>query len=157
MPIHRQFLLAVPAIAALVGAAARPATPLAPAASSPAQGNPVVATLVPTLGARARGLVTLSPGRRANEVRAKITVTEVPGNAQLGWVIRQGACGENGPELGPLAAYRPIQTRSDGTAELAVYLPIAMPSADAYHVDLLRERGGADVLACGGLTQDDGK
>ena len=119
-----------------------------------AQDVRVVAAFVPNGNARLRGTLTLSKGRRDNESRARVEVVNAPPNAQLGWVIRKGLCGERGPEVGPLAAYRPIQVRGDGTAELSANLPIPLPSKDAYHVDVLEERGSDVVLACGGLAED---
>ena len=114
----------------------------------------VVANLQPRAGGRARATLTLSPGRRPNEVRARISVVEAAPNGQLGWLIRQGQCGEMGPEYGPIAAYRPIMVRSDGTAELSVNLPIAMPRRDAYQALLLSEPRDGSVLACGGLAEE---
>jgi hypothetical protein len=121
------------------------------------QADSVVAMLAPTTGRRTRGTLALVPGRRSGEIRARLTLTDAPSEPpQLGWVIRQGQCGEQGPEVGPVAAYRPIQPRGDGTAELRAYLPFPFPSGNTYHVDLLRERGSTEVLACGVLTQDTG-
>jgi hypothetical protein len=122
--------------------------------ASPTQDARVVATLVAAGGGRLQGTLTLTKGRRDNESRARLQIVNAPANAQLGWVIRKGQCGERGAELGPLAAYRPLQTRGDGSVELSVSLPIALPSGDAYHVDILLERGSDTVIACGGLSED---
>jgi hypothetical protein len=120
-----------------------------------AQDPKIIATLVPTsAGGRLQGTLSLQRGRKDGESRARVTLVSAPANAQLGWVVRLGQCGENGAELGPLAAYRPLMTRGDGSVELAVNLPFALPRANAYHVDILRERGSSDVIACGGLSEE---
>lgn len=123
-------------------------------APPPAAATNVVANLQPRTGGRTRATLTLSPGRRQHEVRARISVIDATPDAQLGWLIRQGQCGEQGPEYGPVAAYRPLMVRGDGTAELAVYLPIAMPRNNAFQALLLAERGSSTVLACGGLSEE---
>jgi hypothetical protein len=144
-------------LALLAAAALVPATRSAPAPLAQGQDVKVVATLVAAGGGRLQGTLTLTKGRRADETRARVEILNGPSNAQLGWIIRKGQCGERGTELGPIAAYRPLQTRGDGSMSLAVNLPIALPSGDAYHVDILQERGSDVVIACGGLSEDSGK
>jgi hypothetical protein len=141
-------------LAALVAASLFEVAPPRPAPATRAQDVKVVATLVASGGGRLQGTLTLTKGRREGETRARVEILNGPSNAQLGWIIRKGQCGERGAEVGPLAAYRPLQTRGDGSVELSVNLPIAMPSGDAYHVDILLERGSDTVIACGGLSED---
>ncbi|GLC27128.1 hypothetical protein [Roseisolibacter agri] len=141
-------------LAMLAAAALASATRPAPHASPRAQDVKVVATLVASSGGRLQGTLTLTKGRKDGETRARVEILNGPANAQLGWIIRKGQCGERGAELGPIAAYRPLQTRGDGSMTLAVNLPIALPSGDAYHVDILQERGSDVVIACGGLSED---
>ena len=61
-----------------------------------------------------------------------MTIRNGPGDSELGWQIRQGQCGERGPQVGPQAAYQAIRTRGDGSGEITVTLPIALPSGNAY-------------------------
>jgi hypothetical protein len=151
-------LIALAAVASAAGAQEAKVTKDSVAAPSARSADSVFAMLAPPTGRRTRGTLTLTPGRRAGEIRARLTLTDAPPEPpQLGWVIRQGQCGEPGPEVGPVASYRPIQPRGDGTAELRVYLPMPFPSGNTYHIDVLRERGSNEVLACGVLTQDTGK
>jgi hypothetical protein len=146
---HLPSLIAAALLAAPAALAAQPVTK---DASAPAP--KLVATLVPGGAGRLQGTLTLEKGRKDNESRARVTLLNAPASAQLGWVIRKGACGENLGELGSIAAYRPLQTRGDGSVELAVYLPMALPSSGAYHIDILQERGSDVVLACGGISED---
>jgi hypothetical protein len=141
----------------LAAAALVPAVRTAADAVPRAQDVQVVATLVASGGGRLQGTLTLTKGRKDGETRAKVEILNGPASAQLGWIIRKGQCGERGAELGPIAAYRPLQTRGDGSTTLAVNLPIALPSGDAYHVDILQERGSDVVIACGGLSEDSAK
>lgn len=114
----------------------------------------IVATLIPNGTYRMQGTLRMEKGRRDNESRARIALLNGPPNAQLGWVIRKGACGESGAEMGSIAAYRAIQTRGDGSVEMSVNLPMTLPTDGAYHVDILQERGSTTILACGGFAED---
>jgi hypothetical protein len=128
------------------------------AAAAHAQPTPrIVATLVPNGSYRIQGTLSLEKGRKDGETRARVALLNAPANAQLGWTIRKGQCGENGTEMGSVAAYRALPTRSDGSVELTANLPMALPTGDAYHVDILEERGSSTILACGGLAEDTGK
>jgi len=129
-------------------------TTLAVAATLLGQPTPrIVATVVPNGTYRVQGTLTLEKGRKDGESRARVALLTAPADAQLGWVIRKGQCGERGDDVGPRAAYRPLQTRGDGSVELAVYLPIALPRGGAFHVDILQDRTSDVVLACGGLAE----
>ena len=114
----------------------------------------MVATLSPA-SSPVTGLVRLQPTNRAGEVRATITVRGAPIGAQLPWHVRQGRCDENGPELGAQAAYRTLDVRADGTADLRVTLPITVPTTGTYSVRVLLDRSQMDrIVACGVLSPE---
>jgi hypothetical protein len=112
------------------------------------------ASLIATLAGR--GTVTLTPGARANQTRATVSIRNAPPNAELGWRIIQGQCGERGPELGPQAAYRTIMTRGDGSGEVTATLPFPMPSNNSYHVNVYSSRQNEVIIGCGGLSETGG-
>ena len=148
--------LPVAAVLLLAGCASSPSATNgsgggAPAAAVAGSGSTrLVATL---MGGSVSGSVQLTPGARTGQTRAQVTIRNGPPNAELGWQIRQGQCGERGPELGTQVAYRAITTRGDGSGELTVTLPFSVPTGNAYHVNILRSRTSDALVVCGGLSE----
>lgn len=134
--------------------AATNGAPPSAAAVSAASGPTMVATLSP-VSSPVTGLVRLQPAGRPDQLRAVITLRGAQIGAQLPWQIRQGRCDENGPELGAQAAYRTLDVRADGTADLRVTLPIGMPTLGTHSVRVLLDRTQMDrVVACGVLSPE---
>ena len=153
LPAAALLLLTACASGGSPAAGSDPAVTPSASTTAPAGGSTRLVATLNAAGGRLSGTVTLTPAARANQTRAAVSILNGPGNAELGWQIRQGQCGERGPELGAAAAYRVIQTRGDGSGEVTVTLPIAMPSNNAYHVNILASRTSDTVLACGGLSE----
>ena len=71
----------------------------------------------------------------------------------LSWAILPGACGSASLPLLPLSNFPELNLVSGGRAQITVTLPIDLPVAGTYHIDIYRDRlGGTEsVVGCGNL------
>lgn len=145
--------LALAGCASSTGGTGSTATP-EPNAAGAATVNipPLVATLTP-MNSRLTGTVRLVAADRPGQVRARISLRNANIGAEHPWVIRRGLCGEAGTEiLGPQAAYQTVRARGDGSGDLTVTLPIAMPEGPHSVYVLLSTADRERVIACGNLS-----
>jgi hypothetical protein len=110
------------------------------------------ATLQPT-SSPVSGTVTLRPTADRKQTRATVTLRNSVTGLIHRWEVRPGACGDDtAAALGDAAAYGTIEVKPDGTAEAETTLAFLVPSGGTYHVNVLRSRTDATVIACGALT-----
>jgi len=126
----------------------------APGAAS-APGRPLTASLSPTgsTNSRMSGTITLTPVD-ANTFNVTMDLRSAPGNKQLPWAIRPGACGDMTPnsEIGGRAPYGAIQTQADGMAHVNTRIRVALPD-QPMHIDVMQSNSQRDViLTCGPLA-----
>jgi hypothetical protein len=69
------------------------------------------------------------------------------------WHIHAGRCGDNGPIVGPPAAYPPLTAGSDGTVMVTATLPFPTPMSGSFYVNVHRSPAEMGALvACGNLA-----
>jgi hypothetical protein len=133
---------------------AAPTAAGAPAGAT-APGRTFTANLSPTgsTNSRMSGTITLSPVD-ANTFNVTLDLRSAPGNKQLPWAIRPGACGDMSPnsEIGGRGPYGAIQTGADGMAHVNTRIRVALPD-QPMHVDIMQSNSQRDViLTCGLLA-----
>ena len=131
------------------------ATPAGAPAAAAAPGRPLTANLSPTgsTNSRMSGTISLTPVD-ANTFSVTMDLRSAPGNKQLPWAIRPGACGDLTPnsEIGGRGPYGAIQTGADGMAHVNTRIHVALPD-QPMHVDVMQSNSQRDViLTCGPLA-----
>ena len=165
MTAFRPSGLAAGVVAAVVLAAcsrggSRPAAQAPAPAAAPSIPAAVVTTgMVTTLQAvnsPVTGAVQLKPGPTPQEIRATIDIRNSAPGLVHRWEIRPGGCTASpmATTLAPPAAFRTLDVRGDGTAQVQTTLPMAMPLRSAHHVVVLRSRSDDTVIACGALSPE---
>jgi len=99
------------------------------------------------------GTITLTPVD-ANTFSVTMDLRSAPGNKQLPWAIRPGACGDMTPnsEIGGRSPYGAVQTQADGMAHVNTRIRVALPD-QPMHVDVMQSNSQRDVvLTCGPLA-----
>jgi hypothetical protein len=133
--------------------AAGRADPTLARASTAAQSVQWTATLASLSGSSVTGSATAGTGDTAEQTRASVTISGAEPGAVHPWHIHSGRCGDNGPIVGPAAAYPPLNVNDQGAASVTANLPYATPMSGSYYVNVHRsptEMG--TIVACGNLT-----
>ena len=149
-------VLALVAVAlVMAGCASRPPASVAagePAASAP--GGVFTGTFAP-LGGPLTGSIRLEP-RDGSSVSARIALRYAPPNEELPWDIAEGRCGSENRPVAFGASYRPVPTRSDGTADMVATVEVTLSGGGVYHARLYRTRQAAlqqAPIACAELSE----
>ncbi|HEX2217877.1 MAG TPA: hypothetical protein VHG35_03685 [Gemmatimonadales bacterium] len=84
---------------------------------------------------------------------ASVTIENaVPGGVHP-WHIHVGQCGNDRGILGPADAYEPLEVGGNGQAASTAELPIQVPSAGQYFVNVHASRNNmGTIIACGNLA-----
>ena len=76
----------------------------------------------------------------------------VPGGEHP-WHVHMGQCGNDRGILGPADAYEPLRVGGNGKAEASAELPLPMPSAGQYFINVHASRNNmGTIIACGNLA-----
>jgi hypothetical protein len=130
-------------------------TPPVPRPAVPAQALESVqwtASLVPEGGSTVTGSATLIAAD-SQQTGATVTLTGAAPGAIHPWHVHAGRCGDNGPIVGPAAAYPPLTAGSDGTVTLTATLPFPTPMSGSFYVNVHRSPAEMSALvACGNLA-----
>ena len=77
---------------------------------------------------------------------------EAPG-AILRWSVNRGRCGADEGVFGPAGVYQPIRIDSAGRATASARVPLRLPAAGGYFVNVrVPSAGGEVTVACGNLA-----
>ena len=156
MPVLRPTLLAGAAV--LLAACAASRQPAEVNVTLPQQTEPIAqvvqwsATLAAEGGGPIGGTATAVPSGAA-ATTAAVNLTGATPGAVHPWHIHTGRCGDNGPIVGPPAAYPPLTVGADGTAAVNATVPVATPVSGNFYVNVHRsatEMGA--IVACGNLA-----
>ena len=154
MPV-REVLSIVTFAIAIGGCAARPAANGAQGESAAsATGGSFTGTFAP-LGGPLAGTIRLDP-RDGASVSARITLRYAPPDEELPWDLAEGRCGSENRPLAFGASYRPVPTRSDGTAEMVATVEVTLAGGGVYHARLYRTRQAVvrqQPIACAELIE----
>lgn len=148
-------LVCAAAVAACSRGGSRPATVATAPAAAAVPTTSMVAALQ-AVNSPVTGTVQLRPGPTPQQIRAAIRIRDSAAGLVHRWEIRPGTCGAPpaATTLAPADAFRVLEVRADGTAEVEAVLPMAMPLRSAHHVAVLRSRGDDTVIACGMLSPE---
>ncbi len=76
----------------------------------------------------------------------------VPGGEHP-WHVHMGQCGNDRGILGPADAYEPLRVGGNGKAEASAELPLPMPIAGQYFINVHASRNNmGTIIACGNLA-----
>ena len=142
------------AIATGACATSPPADTAAGEPSAAAPGGTFTGTFAP-LGGPLTGTIRLDP-RDATSISARITLRYAPSNEELPWDLAEGRCGSENRPLAFGATYRPIPTRSDGTADMVATVEVTLAGGGSYHARLYLTRQAVirqEPIACAELAE----
>ena len=105
--------------------------------------------------ARIHGEAELTQGRSDLESLVQMSFSAPAGSDEFAWGLHTGRCGSGTPAVVPVNNFPLIQARN-GKGEARAYVPIRLPVAGNYHVNLFANAGGqlTDVVACANLRPE---
>jgi hypothetical protein len=117
--------------------------------------NAVLATPAGLAGAiqvRGSGWLAADPKDPAQS-KAHVEITNAAPGGVHPWHVHRGQCGSDQGVLGPADAYKPLKVGGDGQAKADAQLPIAMPAAGEYFVNVhASAQNMSTIVACGNLA-----
>jgi hypothetical protein len=88
-----------------------------------------------------------------NETLAFVRVENAVPGGQHPWHVHLGQCGEDRGILGPANAYEPLEVEGNGQAESTAELPLPVPVAGQYFINVHASRNNmGTTIACGNLA-----
>ena len=117
--------------------------------------NAVLATPAGLAGAiqvRGSGWLAADP-KDSGQSRAHVEITNAAPGGLHPWHIHRGQCGNDMGVLGPADAYKPLKVGGDGEAKADATLPVPMPAAGEYFVNVhASAQNMSTIVACGNLA-----
>lgn len=105
---------------------------------------------------RAVGSVTTLSGSATVRVsddmtHATVSLAGMPAGASYPWHLHEGACGDNGPIVGPASAYPPLAAGAGGSATAEAHLAdVELNEAKSYYVNVHASATDlGTIVACG--------
>jgi hypothetical protein len=102
---------------------------------------------------RSYGTATWTHGEGPTLSKADIVFNYTGSERFLSWAIAAGNCGTPALPLIPMSNFPELQIAGGGRAQVTTSLPIELPTAGAYHVDVYRSRQQSTdaLIACGNM------
>jgi hypothetical protein len=120
-----------------------------------ARWNATLATPAGLAGAiqvRGTGWLAANPKDTARS-KAHVEITNAAPGGVHPWHVHRGQCGNDMGVLGPADAYKPLKVGGDGQAKSDADLPIPMPAAGEYFVNVhASAQNMSTIVACGNLA-----
>ena len=92
-------------------------------------------------------------GKDSTETEAHVEITNAAPGGQHPWHVHRGQCGSDMGVLGPADAYPVLKVGGDGTAKADAKLPIPLPTAGQYFVNVhASAQNMSTIVACGNLA-----
>lgn len=117
--------------------------------------NAILATPTQLAGAvqvKGSGWMTGDEGD-STKTRAFVTVQNAVPGGEHPWHVHLGQCGNDRGILGPADAYEPLRVGGNGQAESSAELPLQVPVAGQYFVNVHASRNNmGTIIACGNLA-----
>ncbi|HKT61050.1 MAG TPA: hypothetical protein VJQ46_13450 [Gemmatimonadales bacterium] len=89
----------------------------------------------------------------STRAKAHVEITNAAPGGVHPWHVHRGQCGNDMGILGPADAYQPLKVGSDGTAKSDADLPLPMPAAGEYFVNVhASAQNMKTIVACGNLA-----
>jgi hypothetical protein len=87
------------------------------------------------------------------KTRAFVAIQNAVPGAEHPWHVHVGQCGNDRGILGPAGAYEPLKVGGNGEAEESAELPLAVPVAGQYFINVHASRNNmGTIVACGNLA-----
>jgi hypothetical protein len=87
------------------------------------------------------------------ETRAFVSLQNAVPGGEHPWHVHLGQCGADRGILGPAEAYEPLRVRNNGEAEESAVLPLPVPVAGQYFINVHASRNNmGTIVACGNLA-----
>ena len=87
------------------------------------------------------------------KTRAFVSIQNAVPGGEHPWHVHLGQCGNDRGILGPADAYGPLQVGSNGQAQESAVLPLPVPVAGQYFVNVHASRNNMKtIIACGNLA-----
>ena len=87
------------------------------------------------------------------KTRAFATIQNAVPGGEHPWHVHMGQCGNDRGILGPADAYEPLRVGGNGKAEASAELPLPMPIAGQYFINVHASRNNmGTIIACGNLA-----
>jgi hypothetical protein len=87
------------------------------------------------------------------ETRAHVAIENAVPGGEHPWHVHLGQCGSDRGIFGPPNAYQPLQVGGNGSAESDAELPVPVPVAGQYFVNVHASRNNmGTIIACGNLA-----
>jgi hypothetical protein len=117
--------------------------------------NAVLATSKQLAGAvqvRGSGWMAGKPSD-TTKTRAFASVQNAVPGGEHPWHVHVGQCGNDRGVLGPAEAYEPLRVGGNGEAESTAELPLSVPIAGQYFINVHASRNNmGTIIACGNLA-----
>jgi len=117
--------------------------------------NAVLATPAGLAGAiqvRGSGWLAADP-KDPGRSRSHVEITNAAPGGLHPWHIHRGQCGNDMGVLGPADAYKPLKVGGDGEAKADATLPVPMPAAGEYFINVhASAQNMGTIVACGNLA-----
>jgi hypothetical protein len=117
--------------------------------------NAVLATPAGLAGAiQMRGTAWMAPKEKdPSRTRAHVDITNAAPGGVHPWHVHIGQCANDMGILGPPEAYHELKVGGDGKASADAELPVAMPTAGQYFVNVhASAQNMSTIVACGNLA-----
>jgi hypothetical protein len=89
----------------------------------------------------------------STQTRAFASIENAVPGGEHPWHVHVGQCGNDRGVLGPADAYEPLRVGGNGKAESRAELPLAVPIAGQYFVNVHASRNNmGTIIACGNLA-----
>lgn len=118
--------------------------------------NAVLATPAGLAGAiQVHGTGWLAPDPKDSaKAKAHVEIANAAPGGVHPWHVHRGQCGNDMGVLGPADAYKPLKVGGNGEAQADADLPIAMPTAGNYFINVhASAQNMGTIVACGNLAQ----
>jgi hypothetical protein len=153
--MHPAFPAGLIAAAALAGCGKK-AVEINPKAQPVAnQWNAVLATPSGLAGAiQVRGTGWMAPDPKDSaKTHAHVEITNAAPGGVHPWHVHSGQCGNDMGVVGPADAYKPLKVGGDGEAKADAEVPIPMPTAGQYFINVhASAQNMGTIVACGNLA-----
>ena len=88
-----------------------------------------------------------------NKTRAYAAIQNAVPGGEHPWHVHVGQCGNDRGIFGPADAYEPLRVGGNGEAEAGAELPLAVPIAGQYFINVHASRNNmGTIIACGNLA-----
>lgn len=119
-----------------------------------ARWNATLATPGGLAGAvQVQGMGWMGRGEEPGETEAYARITNATPGGKHPWHIHRGRCGTNGPIVGSISAYEPLEVGGDGTADESATLDMVLPTGGEYYVNIHASPTNlSTIISCGNLA-----